>query len=107
MVTSVRMMRDGRAPTGLRRAPAATDDPPQPARSRLWGLRWWLGGGAVLLVCLALVVSALRPDSEPAPTAAEVNDMVDAKIGQAVTDLQAQPPASVAVYDTIRPPLVV
>jgi S1-C subfamily serine protease len=53
------------------------------------------------------VVSALRPDSEPAPTAAEVNDMVDAKIGQAVTDLQAQPPASVAVYDTIRPPLVV
>lgn len=98
---------NGRLLTERRVAPAPTDDPPLPARSRLRQLRWWLGGGAVVLVCAALLGVTLRSASRPAPSAAEVNGMVDERVNEAIDALQEMPPASVAVYEAIRPPLVV
>lgn len=98
---------NGRLLTERRDAPAPTDDPPPPARSRLRQLRWWLGGGAVVLVCAALVAVNLRPASRPAPSAAEVSGMVDVRVNEAIEALQEMPPASVTVYEAIRPPLVV
>jgi S1-C subfamily serine protease len=74
--------------------------------ARRRGGRWWVGGGVVAVVCLALVFVALRPEPESGPTTADVNGIVDSKVGEAVEALQAQPPASVAVYDAIRLPLV-
>jgi len=58
-------------------------------------------------VCVGLVALNQRPTSTPASRAAEVNRIVDKKVGDAVTALQSQPPASVTVYNAIRPPLVV
>jgi S1-C subfamily serine protease len=61
----------------------------------------------VVVVCLTVVAIALRPTPKKTPTAADVNGIVDKKVAKAITDLQAQPPASVTVYDAIRGPLVV
>lgn len=60
-----------------------------------------------MLVCAALVSIDVRATSRPATSKADVNAIVDKKVGQAVKDLQAQPPASVTVYDAIRGPFVV
>jgi S1-C subfamily serine protease len=92
----------------VRTAPATTGDgaaptPAQPSRRRL---PWWLVTGAVALVAALLAALALWPDSEPAPTAEDVNAIVDQKVEDAVTALQSQPPASVTVYEAIRAPLV-
>ena len=101
-------MRDGQALTEARGAPAPTDDPIPPVRSRWWRRPWWLGACVVVLVCAALLaVNLLRPADEPAPSAADVNGMVDKKVDEAIAAMQGMPPASVAVYDAIRPPLVV
>ena len=100
-------MRDGQALTEARGAPAPTDDPVPPARSPWWRRRSWLSAGVVVLVCAALLAVNLRPDTEPAPSAADVNGMVDKKVDEAIAARQGMPPASVAVYDAIRPPLVV
>jgi S1-C subfamily serine protease len=66
-----------------------------------------VGAAAVVLVCAALVTIDHRATSRPATSAADVNGIVDKKVGKAIKDLQAMPPASVTVYDAIRPPLVV
>ena len=100
-------MSSGGAPTQLRTAPAPTGDgaaPPGPTGRRR--PPWWLVAGAVALVCALLAALALRPDSEPAPTEDEINGIVDQKVEDALTALQAQPPASVTVYEAIRAPLV-
>ncbi len=96
----------GRAPTELRHAPSPAEGslPPAPVGRRR--PRWWLGGGAAVLVCVALLVLALRPTSDPAPTDAEVNGIVEQRVGEAITELQRRPPASVTVYEAIRAPLV-
>ena len=88
------------------RGDAAPPDPPAAARQRR-PKRWWLGVGTVTAVCLALVVLALRPTPKNGPSAAQVNGIVDKKVGAAIDDLKRQPPASVTVYDAIRRPLVI
>ena len=99
-------MRYGGAPTDLRTIPAAPADPGPPARARRW-LRWWPVGLAFVLVCAALVATNVRATSRPATSEADVNGIVDEKVAAAVEALQAQPPASVTVYEAIVPPLVV
>jgi S1-C subfamily serine protease len=56
---------------------------------------------------VALVAVDQRATSRPATSTADVNGIVDKKVGAAIKALQAQPPASVTVYDAILPPLVV
>lgn len=99
-------MRQGGAPTDLRTTPAAPADPEPQARARRWP-RWWPAGVAVALVCAALIVMNQRVSSRPATSEADVNGIVDEKLGAAIEALQAQPPASVTVYQAIVPPLVV
>ena len=101
-------MRDGRAVTEAPGAPAPADEPVPPGRSRWWRRRSWLGAGVVVLACAALLAAnLLRPADEPAPSATDVNGLVDRKVDQAISAMQGMPPASVAVYEAIRPPLVV
>lgn len=99
-------MRQGSLTTEARHAPPATDDPVTPVPARRW-LRWWPAALATVLVCAALVFVDTRARSRPATSEAEVNGIVDGKVEGAVKELQAQPPASVAVYQAIAPPLVV
>jgi S1-C subfamily serine protease len=99
-------MRHGPAPTDLRTTPAPPAHPEPPARPRRW-LRWWPAAVGVALVCAALVALNLRVTSRPSTTEADVNGIVDEKVGAALEALQAQPPASVTVYEAIVPPLVV
>ena len=101
------MMRDGQALTEARGAPAPTDDGAPPARPGWWRRRWWIAAGAVVLVCAALLAVSVRPDAEPTPRADDVSGIVDRKVDEAIAALQGMPPASVAVYEAIRPPLVV
>jgi S1-C subfamily serine protease len=90
----------------LRTTPAAPADPEPPASARRW-LRWWPAGVVAVLVCAALVAMNQRVTSRPATSEADVNGIVDEKVNAAIEALQAQPPASVAVYEAIVPPLVV
>ena len=90
----------------LRTTPAMPADPVPPARPRRWQ-RWWPAAVAVALVCAALVALNLRVTSRPATSEADVNGIVDEKVNAALEALQAQPPASVTVYEAIVPPLVV
>lgn len=99
-------MRHGGAPTDLRTTPAAPAAPEPPPRARRWP-RWWPAGVAAVVVCAALIVINQRVSSRPATSEADVNGIVDEKIGAAVEALQSQPPASVTVYQAIVPPLVV
>ena len=99
-------MRYRGAPTDLRTTPAAPAAPEPPARPRRW-LRWWPAGVAVALICAALVALNLRVTSRPATSEADVNGIVEERVGAAIEALQAQPPASVTVYQAIVPPLVV
>ena len=107
LAINVRTMSSGGAPTQLRTAPAPTGDgagPPAPTGRRR--PPWWVIAGAVALACALLAVLTLRPDSQPVPTEDEVNGIVDQKVEDALTALQAQPPAGVPVYETVRAPLV-
>lgn len=61
----------------------------------------------MVLVCVALLAVDLGGTSSPTTSAADVNGIVDRKVDEAITALQAQPPASVAVYELIRAPLVI
>lgn len=106
MAINVLTMRHGGAPTDLLTTPPAPAAPEPPARPRRW-LRWWPAGVAVALVCAALVALNLRVTSRPATSEADVNGIVDEKVGAAVEALQGRPPASVTVYEAIVPPLVV
>ena len=99
-------MRQGSLTTEARHAPPATDDPATPVPARRW-LRWWPAALAAVLVCAALVFVDTRARSRPSTSQAEVNGIVDGKVEGAVRKLQAQPPASVTVYQAIAPPLVV
>ena len=96
----------GRASPEVRDAPSHPDGSLPAAGARRRPTRWWLGAGAAVLVCVGLLAAALWPTSNPAPSPAEVNGIVDKKVGAAISALQAQPPASVTVYDAIRLPLV-
>jgi S1-C subfamily serine protease len=98
-------MRETLARPEVRGAPAP-DDPPDAARRPRRPRSRWLVVGGIAAVCIALVVVALRPTPKSGPTAAEVNGIVDKKVGAAIDDLKRQPPDSVTVYDAIRRPLV-
>ena len=100
-------MRHGPAATDLRTTPAPPADPAPPARPRRRWLRWWPAAVAAALVCAALVALNLRVTSRPATSEADVNGIVEKRVGAAIEALQAQPPASVTVYEAIGPPLVV
>jgi S1-C subfamily serine protease len=99
-------MRHGGAPADLRTTPVAPADPVPPPRTRRW-LRWWPAVVALALIGAGLVAVNQRVSSRPATSEADVNGIVDQKLGSALEALQAQPPASVAVYEAIVPPLVV
>jgi S1-C subfamily serine protease len=104
-------MRHGRAVTELPVTPSPPTPAPRsdggpPAPPRRW-LRWWPAALAVVLICGGLVAVDRRASSRPATSRADVDGIVDEKLGAAVTALQSQPPPSVAVYDAIVPPLVV
>jgi len=79
---------------------------PPAARPRRW-LRWWPAALVLTLVCAGLVAINQRVTSRPATSEADVNGIVDQRVGAAIEALQAQPPDSVAVYQAIVPPLVV
>jgi S1-C subfamily serine protease len=49
----------------------------------------------------------MRVTSRPATSQADVDGIVEERVGAAIEALQAQPPASVTVYQAIVPPLVV
>ncbi|MGH9225488.1 MAG: S1C family serine protease [Acidimicrobiales bacterium] len=111
-------MRDRRAPAELPGAavtigslpapPLATEPgPPRPPGRRRPSKAWWLAAAAIVLVGAGLVAVDQRATSRPATSAADVNGIVDAKVGEAIEALQSQPPAGVTVYEAIRPPLVV
>ena len=89
-----------------RRGSPSPDDPAPPAPARRW-FRWWPAALAALLVVVALVAVDRRATSRPATSEADVNGIVDEKVGGALKELQAQPPASVTVYEAILPPFVV
>jgi S1-C subfamily serine protease len=100
-------MGDGRAPTEVRGADAAVAaDGVAPPRRRPSRRRWWLGAGALAGVAAVLIAIQLWPSSGSAISAADVNSIVDQKVGTAITNLQALPPASVTVYNSIRPAMV-
>lgn len=61
----------------------------------------------MVLLCGALVAVDRRAGSRPAASPADVNGIVDERVGAAITDLQGRPPTSVEVYNAIIPPLVV
>jgi S1-C subfamily serine protease len=62
---------------------------------------------ALVLIGAAVIVVDQWPTGGSGTSAAAVNSIVDQKVATAVTDLQALPPASVKVYDAIRPAVVV
>jgi S1-C subfamily serine protease len=80
--------------------------------SRPWGRRPRVRaavlvlGVATAVIALAMVVLA-RPGAPPSVSRAALTGIVDERVDAAVRDLQAQPPAGVAIYDQIVPPLVV
>src|SRR4051794_15762701 len=80
--------------------------PPPPPRRRQRNR--WLGAAiAVALVAGVIAVAASRSSSKPSLSQAEVNGIVDKKVKQAVTDLNAQPPHSVQVFNQVAPQIVV
>src|SRR4051794_13554804 len=103
-------MRDGGTPTVeplSRAAPRDGVEPPNPSPPRRRRTTW-----VGLAIALALVASAvtwigIRATSKPAVGKRDVGAIVDQKVGKAVTDLKALPPAGVGVYSTVRPQLVV
>jgi len=60
----------------------------------------------VILVVVALLAVDRRSTSRPATSQADVNSIVDKLVEDALAALQGMPPASVTVYEAIRPPLV-
>ncbi len=91
-------------------ARAAKEDaaaPPATARPRRQRGRWLLVAAAVVLLGAGLFAVDRRATSRPATSESTVNSIVDDKLTEAITDLQGLPAPSVAVYNAIRPPLVV
>jgi S1-C subfamily serine protease len=105
-------MRHGTAllePLGPPDAPEAGEPPPGPVRvrrSRPWR-RWALAAAVVALVAGGLLAVDHRSTSRPSTSTADVNGIVDKKVGKAIKDLQALPPTSAAVYAAIGPSVVV
>jgi len=62
---------------------------------------------AIVLTGVALAVVDQRATSRPATSQADVNDIVDQKLADAVEAILSQPPPGVAVYENTRPALVV
>jgi S1-C subfamily serine protease len=60
----------------------------------------------VLVTLAALVVTNLRISARPAVSPNNVRAIVNEQVSSAITQLQSEPPAGVAVYQTIRPGLV-
>src|SRR5438270_4406000 len=101
-------MRYGGTPTMESVGAAPPDGVKQPTPSRRRRPTTWIALG----IALALVASAatwigVRATSKPAVGKGDVGAIVDQKVGKAVTDLKALPPAGVGVYSAVRPQLVV
>ncbi len=62
---------------------------------------------AVAAVVAALVLTNLRISARPAVSPSQVNAIVNQKVSTAISQLQAQPPAAVTAYGSIRLGLVV
>src|SRR6266566_4079160 len=78
---------------------------PSPPRRRR---TTWIGVGiALALVASAVAWIGVRATSKPAVSKGDVGSIIDQKVGKAVTDLKALPPAGVGVYSAVRPQLVV
>jgi S1-C subfamily serine protease len=100
-------MRDARTLTDLPVTPVPTDGAGPAAAPPPRRLKRWQIVAVVVLVCAAVVAVTRRPTSKAGPSAADVRGIVDKRVNDAIDDLRAQPPASVTVYEAIRPPLVV
>jgi S1-C subfamily serine protease len=94
-------------------ASPATASPPQEGSPHRRPSRGWRGhllvalaGVVVLGTLAALVVTNLRISARPAVSTSDVRSIVNQKVSTAVTQLEAQTPAGVTVYQTIRPGLV-
>jgi S1-C subfamily serine protease len=70
-------------------------------------LRWWLAAGAAVALAVASLVVSLRARSGPAVSPSTAASIADARVGKAISDLQAAPPDAVAVYNQVAPAVVV
>ena len=104
-------MRYGGTPTavvgGVESEGSESDAGPPPGPSP-WRRRAWLILGLVgVLAVGALVWSSVRGSSKPSVSKADVGKIVDGKVGKAVNDLKGQPAPGVAIFQQVRPELVV
>ncbi|MCU1345639.1 MAG: peptidase and chymotrypsin/Hap [Acidimicrobiia bacterium] len=77
----------------------------RPARSRRRGLA--VGVAILLIAAVAIVAGRWSRGDRPTTSAADVSSIVDKKVTGAIADLRALPPASVTVFNAIRPAVVV
>ena len=104
-------MRYGGTPTAVvggvetENSEAGTGPPPGASRWRRRGLL--ILGVVGILAVAGLVWSAVRGSSKPSVSKADVGKIVDGKVGKAVGDLKAEPPPGVAIFNQVRPEMVI
>ena len=104
-------MRYGGTPTavlgGVESEGSESNDGPPPGPNP-WRRRAWLILGVIgVLAVGGLVWAAVHGSSKPSVSKADVGKVVDNKVGKAVNDLKGAPPAGVAIFQQVRPELVV
>ena len=104
-------MRYGSTPTvvvGAVDSENAETDAGPPSRPSRWRRRAWVIVGLVGVLAVAgLVWSAVHGSSKPSVSKADVGKIVDNKVGKAVNDLKGQPAPGVAIFNQVRPEMVV
>lgn len=101
-------MRYGGTPTAVLGGaePEEGSTPPRergPRRRRAWRILAAVG----VLAVAALVWGLVHDSSKPSVSKADVGKIADSKVGTAVNSLENQPAAGVAVFNQVRPALVV
>ncbi len=108
-------MRYGGRPAGLSLDVLPVEDTaedktpqPEPPSRRIQLPRRWLVALAVVAVAAiaGIAWAAVRGSSKPSVSKADVGKIVDNKVGKAVNDLKASPAPGVAIFNTVRPQLV-
>jgi S1-C subfamily serine protease len=86
--------------------PDENSAPPTPPTGRR--RRTWVAVGVVAVLALGVLAWATVHDSsKPSVSKADVNKIVDNKVGSAVNDLKNQPPPGVVLFNQVRPEMVV
>jgi len=102
--------RPGARPSVTELPPPSDSAEPAPRRKVFGSPPLVLGVLAVVVIAAtvaALVVTNLRISGRPALSTKDVNAIVNQKVSTAISQLEAQPPASVSAYAAIRGGLVV